>query len=185
MQNKLNVRVLIALTLLCGMIAQPSAVHAKGGATDPIPGTSKSGLNSGGSNSGGGGGGGSTTPAPAPAPAPTPVLASGPITFTASAPVNGVTPICTGDFRENAYYPTLLDMTVNVNVSSLNVPDGTVLYISAVPTAGGTLYPYTSNAIVITGGSGTCSESLFVTLGASLAGVVISDASGNVVFVGN
>jgi len=179
MKLKTNILAVIAVTVACGFIAQQN-LQAKQGATDPIPGTSK-----GATNSGGGGGGKSSTPAPAPAPAPAPVtLPSGPITFTASGPVNGTTPVCTGDYVVSAYYPTLYDMAVNINISSLNVPDGTVLYVNEIG-AGGTLYPYTSNVIVILGGAGSCSEKTFVTLGASLAGVTITDANGAIVFAGN
>lgn len=179
-----NLSLFIVAGLLCGLVAQPQSASAKAGATDPIPGTSKGGV-----STGGGGGGKSSVPAPAPAPAPTPapsspVLAAGPITFSAAGPVNGSLPVCTGDFRMAAYYPTLLDMTVNVNVNSMNVPDGTVLYVNVVG-ANGTLYPYTSNAIVILGGTGSCSEKVFVTLGAGLAGVTITDSFGAIVFAGN
>jgi hypothetical protein len=177
----------ITIAVLALSIAAQQSVLAKGGATDPIPGTSKSGVSSGGSGGGGTGGGKSTTPAPAPTPTPVPTqpaLAAGTITFTASGPVNGVLPVCTGDFNILPYYPTLLDMTVNVSVSSMNVPDGTVLYVNLAG-ANGTLYPYSSNMIVITGGSGSCSEKAFVTLGGGLAGVIITDASGNPVFAGN
>jgi hypothetical protein len=116
-----------------------------------------------------------------------PALAQGVITFTAAGPVNGSMPVCTGDFKIAAYYPTLLDMTVNVQVSSLDVPDGTVLYVNAVGTVGtvGTFYAYSSNAIVITGGAGVCSEKIFVGLGVGLAGVIITDAGGTPVFAGN
>ena len=176
MKLKNNIIAVIAVTVACGFIAQQSA-SAKQGATDPIPGTSKGTVSS-------GGGGKSTTPVPTPTPAPAPVLPSGPITFTAAGPVNGIVPVCTGDYRVGAYYPTLYDMTVNVSISSLNVPDGTVLYVNEV-SAGGTLYPYTSNAMVIIGGVGICSEKSFVTLGATLAGVTITDASGTIIFAGN
>jgi hypothetical protein len=98
--------------------------------------------------------------------------------------VNGIVPVCTGDYRVDPYYPTLLDMTVNVSVHSLDVLDGTVLYVSVVG-GSGTLYPYTSNAIVIVGGAGVCSEHVFVTTDATLAGVVVTDDLGNVVFTGN
>ena len=182
MKIKSNIIAVIAVTVVCGFIAQQN-VQAKAGATDPIPGTSKGTVSTG----GGGGGSKSTTPVPAPTPAPAPApapLAAGPITFTASGMVNGIMPVCTGDYRVGAYYPTLLDMTVNINVSSLNVPDGSVLYVNVVG-VGGTLYPYTSNAIVVTGGAGICSEKVFVTLGASLSGVIITDASGAIIFAGN
>jgi len=181
MKLKSNILAVLAVTVVCGFIAQQS-VSAKQGATDPIPGTSNGGTSTGG---GGGGGGKTITPTPAPAPAPAPApLPSGPITFSAAGPVNGVMPVCTGDYRVSAYYPTLYDMTVNINISSLNVPDGTVLYVNEV-SAGGTLYPYTSNVIVVVGGAGSCSEKSFVTLGASLAGVTITDASGAIIFAGN
>jgi len=162
----------VVAALICSV-----ALQAKQGATDPIPGTSKGTVKS---------GGGSTTPAPAPAPAPAPLpaITVGPLNFAPTPAVNGVVPVCTGDYRIDPYYPTLLDMTVNVSVSSLDVPDGTVLNINVVGT-GGTLYPYTSSSIVITGGAGICSEKVFVTLGAGLAGVVITDAFGGVVFTTN
>lgn len=177
---------LLALALLASAITLPSA-NAKQGATDPIPGTSKGATNSGG---GGGGGGGKSsksvptpTPTPTPTPAPTPVV-SGTLTFTATGPIGSGTPVCNGNYRIDPYYPTLLDMTLNVDVSSANLPDGTVLYINVLG-VGGTLYPYTSNAIVLIGGAGLCSEKVFVTLGAGLAGVEITDASGVVLFRGN
>jgi len=176
MKLKSNIFALIAMGLICGFVAQQS-VQARQGATDPIPGTSKGGTSTGG---GSGGGGKSTTPTPTPAPAPQPIVV-GPLTFTSSGAVSGA---CSGDFRIDPYYPTLLDMTVNVSVSSMDVPDGTVLYINVVGT-GGTLYPYTSNAIVVFGGAGSCSEKVFVTLGAGLAGVVVTDALGNIIFAGN
>ncbi len=178
MKLKSNLSKFVALTLLCGVVVQTAL--AKQGATDPIPGTSKGTVSS-------GGGGKSSTPSPTPAPTPAPTvtpLAVGPINFTPAGPINGVLPVCAGNFIIDPYYPTLLDMTVNVSVSSMSVPDGTILYINVVGT-GGTLYPYTSNAITIIGGSGICSEKVFITVGAGLAGVVISDAFGNPVFAGN
>lgn len=175
MKLKSNLCAFIATGLLCGLVAQPQSVSAKGSATDTTTAPS--------SKPAAGGGGRSTTPTPTPTPTP-PVLSSGPITFTASGPVNGSTPVCTGDYRIGAYYPTLLDMTVNVSVSSLNVPDGTVLYVRAMGTVG-TFYPYTSNSMVVTAGSAICSEKIFVGVGVGLAGVTITDASGTIIFAGN
>ena len=65
MKLKSNLLAVIAVTVVCGFIAQQS-VSAKQGATDPIPGTSKGATNSGGNKS--------TTPTPAPAPAPAPAI---------------------------------------------------------------------------------------------------------------
>lgn len=175
----------IVLVSLLGALTINPTVLAKQGATDPIPGTSKGGTNSGGS--GGGGGRNSptpTTPTPAPTPTPLPPIATGPITFSRVSSSVGANAACAGDFTIDPYYPTLLDMVVNIQVDSLQVPDGTTLYIQ-VAGVGGTLYPWTSNAIVVVGGAGSCSEHVFVTLGASLAGVSITDAQGNVVFSSN
>lgn len=178
MKLKSNLCAFIATGLLCGLVAQPQSVSAKGSATDTTTAPSSKPA------AGGGGGGKNTTPTPTPTPTPAPVLSSGPVTFTAAGPVNGSVAVCTGDYRIGAYYPTLLDMTVNVSVSSLNVPDGTVLYVNSVGTVG-TFYPYTSNSMVVTAGAAICSEKIFVGVGVSLAGVTITDASGAIIFAGN
>jgi hypothetical protein len=174
MKLKSNLLALLAITAACGFITQQSA-SAAGKTTTPD--TSTSASNKPVAGGGGSGGGKSTTPTPAPA------LASGPITFAAAGPVNGTTPVCTGDYRIGAYYPTLLDMSVNVSVSSLDVPDGTVLYVNTVNS--GYSYPYTINSFVITGGAGICTEKLFVGVGVGFVGVTITDASGNIIFAGN
>lgn len=161
-------------------------IDDKGGTVVKGGGGNGGGGNGGGSKGGGGGGKKSTTPAPAPtpeaAPATTPIMAAT-LTYAAVGPINDVLPVCTGSYQIDPYYPTLLDLTVNVHVSSLNVADGTVLYIDVVGTA--PLYPYTSNAIIIAGGSGSCSEKLFIIPGDSVAGVLIKDSLGNVIFAGN
>ena len=171
MKIKSNLLAVIAVTLACSFIAEQS-VLAKAGATDPIPGTSKSGVKS--------GGGKTTTPTPTPTPAPTPVITSGTLTFAASSGGS-----CSGDFSILPYYPTLLDLVVNVNVSSLNVPDGTVLYVNAVGAAGGVVYPYITAPMVVSGGACSSSQHYFIYTGTALAGVTITDANGNVVFAGN
>ena len=178
MKLKSNLLALLAVTVACGFVAHQSASAA--GKTSTTPDTSTSASKKPVAGGGGGGGGKSTTTIPTP---PPPALASGPITFAASGPINGTTPVCTGDYRIQAYYPTLLDMSVNVSVSSLNVPDGTVLYVNTVNT--GYSYPYTINSFVITGGAGICTEKLFVGVGVGLAGVTITDASGTIIFAGN
>jgi hypothetical protein len=177
MKIKSNLIAIVAVTVVCGFIA-PQSASAAGGKTSTPPDTSTSASSK--PAAGGGGGGKSTTTTPTP---PPPALASGPITFAASGPVNGTTPVCTGDYSIQAYYPTLLDMSVNVSVSSLNVPDGTVLYVNTVNT--GYSYPYSLNSFVITGGTGLCTEKLFVGVGVGLAGVTITDASGTIIFAGN
>jgi hypothetical protein len=184
----------VAITgaILCGSFITTQQSQASGGATDPIPGTSKSSIKSGG---GGGGGGtstnsnkpkvGTTIPAPAPAPAPaTQPIVSATLTFTAAAQVNGVVPQYSGNYQIDPYYPTLSLMTVNVQASYVNVPDNTVLYIAATG-VGGTVYPFTNYPIVINGGAGSGSCSAYVTPGTTLQGVVITDASGNVIATGN
>lgn len=180
MKMKSNFLALLAVTIACSLLQSASAA---GGKSSTTPDTSTAPSNK---PVAGGGGGKSTTPTPAPTPAPTPVrpvLSSGPITFTASGPVNGTTPVCTGDYRIQAYYPTLLDEIVNVSVSSLDVPDGTVLYVNTVNT--GYSYPYTANSFVVTGGAGICTEKIFVGVGVGFAGVTITDATGAIIFAGN
>ena len=189
MEHLLNrsqlVRAALAATYLCAAVTSSSALLAKGGATDPIPGTSKSGLNSGGG--GGGKKGGSVTPTPVPtptpAPAPQPIVVA-PLTFTANTTLNGIAPYCTGSYRVDPYYPTLSLMTVSVNVSLAAVPDGTVLLVNVNGT-GGTLYPFTSNQILVTAQSGSCSYSEYLTPGTTIQSVVITDLAGKVILTGN
>lgn len=172
----------IIAAILYGLLTSPESLLAKGGATDPIPGASNSGVKS------GGGGGGKAAPAPAPAPAPaaapTQPLVVAPLTFTAAASVNGVIPQCTGSYRIDPYYPTLSLMTIYATPTSVNVPDGTYLYIT-VNLAGGTGYPFTSNAIYIAGQAGSATFNEYVTPGATITSVVITDVSGAIVFAGN
>ena len=177
MKMKSNLLALLALLAVAAVCSLLQNAHAAGG--KPATSTDTPTAPSNKPAAGGGGGGKSTTPAPAPAPAP--ALSAGPITFSSSGSVSGT---CTGDYRIGAYYPTLLDMTVNVYVSSLNVPDGTVLYVRAVGTPG-TFYTYTVNTMTVIGGAATCTEKIFVGVGVGLAGVTISDASGNILFAGN
>ena len=178
-------------------MVQPSA-QASGGSSSSstttvvTPIADKGGLvKSGGGGTTAGGGKSSTpsptpSPSPAPAPAPSPVLpAPTPLTtvnYIAAGPINGVDPICTGSYQIDQYYPTLMDMTVNVQVSSMNIPDGTVLYVHVV--GSGTLYPYLGTSFTVTGGSGSCMEKLFSFPGDTLVGVVITDASGTAIFAG-
>ena len=75
-----------------------------------------------------------------------------------------------------------MGMIVNVQVSSLNVPGGTILYVNVV--GSGALYPYTSNAIAVIGGHGSCLKKIFSFPGDTLVGVVNTDASGTPVFAG-
>jgi hypothetical protein len=176
-----NINSLFLAATLCGALTYTYQAHAKAGATDPIPGTSKSGLSTGGS--GGGGGGGKTTtpvPAPTPAPAPQPIITA-PLTFSSSGAITGN---CNGSYRIDPYYPTLSLMTVTVSVDSLNLADSSVLYVEAV-TTGGTVYPFTNNGIFVTAGAGIVSYSLYVTPGTTLSGVVVHDGAGVIDFAGN
>ncbi len=160
---------------VCVALTVANHASAKQGATDPIPGTSKGGTST-------GGGGKSTTPPPTTTPTP-PVqpIITAPLTFSSSGAISGN---CNGSYRIDPYYPTLSLMTVTVSVDSLNLSDNSVIYVEAV-TAGGTVYPFTSNGILVTAGAGTVSYSLYVTPGTTLAGVVVHDAAGVIDFAGN
>jgi hypothetical protein len=168
----------LGMATFCGTLMLSQHSQAKGGATDVIPGTSKSGL-----STGGGGGGKTSTPVATPPPAPLPIVTAT-LNFTAAAEVNGVIPVCSGSYRIDPYYPTLSLMTVSVQVDSVNVPDGTVLYVT-VNGSGGTLYPFTSNTIPITAKSGTCSYSVYITPGTTVTSVVITDTYGAVISAGS
>ena len=175
--NKISSLFLVAT--LCAALVQTS--NAKQGATDPIPGTSKGGVSTGG---GGGGGSKSTpvTPAPAPAPAPAPQpIISAPLTFSASGAVSGN---CNGSYHIDPYYPTLSLLTVDVSVDSMNLSDLSYLSLEVV-TTGGTAYPFTSNTIMVVSGAGTVSYSIYVTPGTSVAGVLVKDSAGVTDFAGN
>jgi len=173
----------LAIILCAGGLVTQSA-SAKGGATDPIPGTSKSGVITGGGSSKKT----TTTSTPATTPtAPAPVvqpIVTAPLNFTAAAQVNGVIPQCTGAYRIDPYYPMLSLLTVDVQAGSINVPDGTPLYLQ-VNGVGGTLYPFTSNVLFVVGQSGSCSYSEYITPGTTIQSVVVTDASGNIIAAGN
>ena len=181
-----NIQSLLVATIVASL-AIVSSSQAKQGATDPIPGTSKGATNTGGGGGGGGGGGKSSTPVaspivlpPAPPPAP---FVTQTLTFTPVAQVNGVDPVCTGGYHIDPYYPTLSLMTVNVETTSVNAPDGTALYVNITGT-GGTLYPFTPNVIAIVGQSGLCTYSVYITPGTVITSVTITDVSGRVIATG-
>jgi hypothetical protein len=180
---------LIAIAVATATFVQTST--AKQGATDPIPGTSKGGTNSGGSGSGGGGGGGgggSSTPAPTPTPtpvptAPLPAPIAATLTFTDVSLLNGTAPNCSGSYNIDPYYPTLSLMTVHASLDSVNLMDGSYLYLQ-IRYANGTVYPFTSNALYVLGGIATGTYSAYIVPGTTIAGVDVCDALGNVILSG-
>ena len=179
---------LLACLTLSGLFLS-SIAQAKTGATDPIPGTSKGAVKTGGATGGGGGGGGSkTTTTPAPVTLPpiptTPIqpLVTGTLALTASS-YNGSTPTCGGTYRIDPYYPTLSLITVDVSVSSLNTPDGSPLFI-VVNGAGGTLYQFAGGTLTVTGGSATGNTQIYCTPGSTITSVSIVDLTGTVVATG-
>ena len=72
----------------------------------------------------------------------------------------------------------------DVQTSAVNLADSSMLYVSVNGT-GGTLYPFTSNAILLTAGAGSCSFNLYVTPGTVIQSVNITDASGVPLLTGN
>lgn len=174
----------LALALLASAFFAVAA-QAKQGTTDPVPGTSNGAANTKSAGSAGGGKKSTVTPTPVvlpPAPPPAPFVAV-PLSFTSVGTVNGTNPVCTGDYHIDPYYPTLSLMTVNVEATSVNAPDGTLLYVSVTGT-GGTLYPFTSNVIYVAGQTGLCTYSVYVTPGTVITGVQISDSTGRVIATG-
>jgi hypothetical protein len=175
---------LLACLTLSGLFLSTVA-QAKTGATDPIPGTSKGAVKTGGSTGGGGGGGKTTTtPVTLPPIPSTPVqpLVTGTLALTASS-YNGSTPTCSGTYRIDPYYPTLSLITVDVSVSSLSTPDGSPLFI-VVNGAGGTFYPFLGGSMSVTGGSATGTSQIYCTPGSTITSVSIVDLTGTVVATG-
>ena len=174
---------LLACLTLSGLFLSTVA-QAKTGATDPIPGTSKGTVKTGGASGGGGGGKTTTTPVTLPPIPSTPVqpLVTGTLALTSSS-YNGSTPTCTGTYRIDPYYPTLSLITVDVSVSSLNTPDGSPLVI-VVTGAGGTLYQFAGGSLTVTGGSATGNTQIYCTPGSTITSVSIVDLTGTVVATG-
>jgi hypothetical protein len=162
-------------------------IQASGKAADPTTAPSTGGLG----GSGGAAAGGNskapskttpTSPAPAPKPAPIPVVAA-PLTFVCTPDASGNVPVCTGAYQIDPYYPTLSLLTVNVSASSVNVPDGTVLYVTVNLVGYG--YGLSAPYIIIAGQLGFATMSGYVIPGTTVQSVVITDASGNVIAAGN
>jgi hypothetical protein len=162
----------VTSTVLCLGTVGGQNSFASGKAVDPIGAPSTGG--------GGGTGGGGNKPAPKPAPAP---VVTVPLTFTPVSSYDGVVPACTGSYRVDPYYPTLSLMTMTVQASSVNVPDGTILSVNVVG-AGGSFYGAMNNAFLITAQSGSCVLSQYVTPGSTVKSVTITDANGTIVLSG-
>ncbi len=164
--------------ILAGTLLLSPVSFAKQGATDPIPGTSKGTV-------GTGGGKKSTTPTTTLPPIPsTPVqpLVTGTLTMTGGA-YNGSTPACTGTYHIDPYYPTLSLITVDLSASGVSTPDGSPLFITVSGT--GTLYPFAGGSLLVNGGSGAGNAQIYCTPGTVITNVTVTDLLGNIVFAGN
>ncbi len=136
-------------------------------------------------STGGAGGGGKHTAPVAPKPPAPPLGLLTPLTFTPAVALNNVVPACVGSYQVDPYYPTLSLLSVSVDVSSVNVPDGTQLYVY-VHGVGGTLYgSFTTSVIAVTAQAGTCLLKEYITPGTVIQSVVIADATGAVILNGN
>ena len=165
--------------ILTGTLALPSVSFGKQGATDPIPGTSKGTVSTG----GGGGKTSTTTPVTLPPIPSTPVqpLVTGTLTMTGGA-YNGSTPACTGTYRIDPYYPTLSLITVTLSATGISASDGLPLYITVNGT--GTLYPFLGGSMTVAGGNASGNSQIYCTPGTAITGVTVMDLAGNVVFSG-
>lgn len=178
-----NISSMTMTKCLCGAIAvaillgNSFNVQAAGKAVDPAGAPSTGGA--GGTGGGSGGGGGNK---PVTKPAPQPILVA-PLTFVCAPDASGNMPVCTGSYQIDPYYPTLSLMTVNVHVSSVNVPDGTALYVTVNLVGYG--YPASSNIIVTTAQSGSVTLLGYIAPGSVVQSVVVTYVDGNVVAVGN
>lgn len=102
------------------------------------------------------------------------------LVFTQPTAINGVVPVCAGTYSISPYYPTLYLLTAHVGVSSMNVPDGSLLSVKVNTTAGTILSGY----ITVTAQTGTVLLSSFCTPSTLLQNVTISDSLGNVISTG-
>lgn len=176
---------LVAAAMVCGSVYN---AHASGKTSDPTGAPSTGGAGGGGvgggsagsGGSGGGGGGGRTTTT-TPAPAPQPIV-SAPLTFVSLPDASGNVPVCTGSYRIDPYYTTLSLLTVYVQCQSLNLPDGTPLYVTV--NVVGYAYPATSNMMLVTTNNSSLTLSGYITPGSTIQSVVITDAIGDVISVG-
>ncbi len=155
---------------------------AKQGSTDPLA-TSNGATNSGGTNSGKINNTVVSSSIPNTTTTNTQPFVTATLAFSSVAPVNGSNPVCSGDYHIDPYYSTLSLATVNVDMTGVSAPDGTAFHVN-VYGSGGTLYPFTSNALFTSGGIGLCSYSLYVTPGTVITSVDICDASGQVIATG-
>jgi hypothetical protein len=171
---------LVATAMVCGSALN---VQASGKTTDPLgaPSTGGGGGGGTGGGSGGGGGGGGKTTTTSPAPAPQPIV-SAPLTFVSVPDASGNVPVCTGSYRIDPYYTTLSLLTVSVQCQSLNLPDGTPLYVTV--NVVGYAYPATSNLMLVTTNTSSLTLSGYITPGSTIQSVSITDALGDVIALG-
>lgn len=169
MKSILPIVVSLSLIHMCSEAAasgKPAASSSSSSASSSAGGGSRGG--------GGGGGGGNSHSSTATVPATS-------LVFSAASIYNGVAPQCAGTYSISPYYPTLSLITLNIKVSSLNIPDGTTLYV----TANGPSGPVVSGALIITAQTGTYSITTFCAPIPSLQSVTITDLSGAVIFTGH
>ena len=168
--TKKNLFLSLVPVVLSGVLAiQPNALAAgKTGSVDVAgAATGKPAGGKGGSSS-------KTTTAPAPAPG------SSTLTFSVAAPVNGVVPVCSGTYSISPYYPTLYLLTTHVGVSSLNVPDGSLVLVTVNGPAG----PISSGYVTVTAQSGAALFSSFIVPSTTVTNVTVSDSLGNILSTG-
>lgn len=102
------------------------------------------------------------------------------LAFSPAAPVNGVSPICAGTYNISAYYPTLYLLSAHVGVSSLNVADGSSVYVSINGPSG----VISTSYMTVFGGSGTALFSMFCAPTTVVQNITITDLLGNVISIG-
>ena len=170
---------------LCGKMAVSLAISgtsfASGGTAAPTG--NKTGIKS--SIKSGGVKPSTSTAATTTAPVVLQPVITGQLTFTAAASVNNIIPLCTGTYQIDPYYPTLSWFTLQVQASSMSVPDGTWLYIT-VNGVKADLSAFTTNTSMnIVGQAGIGSIGMYITPGMTVKSVLITDVNGTVISAGN
>ncbi len=166
--TKKNLFLSLVPVVLCGVLAiQSNALAAGKSGTADVAGaaTGKPAGGKGGSTS-------KTSTAPAPG--------SSTLTFSAAAPVNGVVPVFSGTYNISPYYPSLYLLTAHVGVSSLNVPDGSLVLF----TVNGPTGPISSGYVTVSAQSGATLFSSFIIPSTTVTNVTVSDSLGNILSTG-
>ena len=99
--------------------------------------------------------------------------------------IPGTLPTCVADvkIKPDSKYPTLNQASLNVTVTSLDLPDFSSVGVYYTQT--GSAQPISCPAISLVGGAGSRNIRFYLTTGASVTSVTVIDTAGRALFTGN